>query len=327
MEDLLITLAMQNSHCYQKCSCAPDGSALALCTTREGKALYRSCPPDPNNCACQVECWKVIAGKWDLLWSSSHVDALYGQSALSKYELTIEAVMNSSYENYRKTHNDRLLTSEGLVGSLVDRFYEGGRAVALPTCASGQVIMGDYKKKGWVRGVARKFIPDDKYFPCTCGDWRSNETALFMDAVGMGIGSSDYRAGTVKDIFTNVCPRVCPHSRIPLLGYTNTNQNLLEAKLPPLSHYLAYCALGMRWPQHGDHKLRPHLGTDSRCSLIQAETDRLISAGKTEMESNVYFCEQSGFASDVFRDEKRWIDTTGFPISPGMTFFSIFWRG
>jgi hypothetical protein len=108
------------------------------------------------------------------------------------------------------------------------------------------------------------------------------------------------------------------------LGYTNTNQNLLEAKLPPLNHYLAYCALGMRWPQQGDHKLRPHLGTDSRCSLIQAETDRLISAGKTEMEANVYFCEQSGFASDVFRDEKRWIDTTGFPINPGITFFSNF---
>jgi len=77
--------------------------------------------------------------------------------------------------------------------------------IALPVCRSNQLVMGDFHHKtlhvGWRE--------DDKKAPCTCGDWRSNETASFMDSIGYGRKQnlSPYDKNAV-DTLTHQCPRV-----------------------------------------------------------------------------------------------------------------------
>jgi hypothetical protein len=67
------------------------------------------------------------------------------------------------------------------------------------------------------KGYPFYYHPDGKHFQCTCGDWRSNETASFMEAIGMDKTSSNYAdfatvgGSMTKETLMHYCPWVNTH--------------------------------------------------------------------------------------------------------------------
>lgn len=86
-----------------------------------------------------------------------------------------------------------------------------GQLLALPTCVSAQLDMGDFKKDS----------SHNRLFPCTCGDWRSSETQTFLKQLGLGMFQPGYSSKEAQKIFTRDCPGVSdppPPSRPKPLG-------------------------------------------------------------------------------------------------------------
>lgn len=191
-----MALSWQNSKCYQKCLCKEDGSSESLCHNNDQNAKFRYCPQDGNGCACQVQCYTAN------LHGKNREIELFGKDKLADWDVRFEDILVNSYDNYRKTHNGNLLTSHSLVAAM----EHGERRLALPTCASSQIIMGDFQAD--TRSPKRI----NRHFPCTCGNWRSDETETFMNNLGLGKGQSDYQLGLAKLLFKKDCPRVsyCP---------------------------------------------------------------------------------------------------------------------
>ena len=136
----------------------------------------------------------------------SHEAEVYGLQHLKKYDLTIQDVMNSSYKHYQRTHGGEMVTSQSILESLMRNMNARGRAIALPVCRSAQIPMNDYRST-WKHPTGA-FALSDKHLPCTCGDWRSNETALFINSIGLGLESRDFASGLAEKLYEKICPRV-----------------------------------------------------------------------------------------------------------------------
>jgi len=197
-DESLISNTWEDGKCYQKCLCKEDGSTSKFCNTlgKDAEAKFRYCPNDPYGCACQLQCF------------SSNMDAskneakLVGIEQLKLWDIDFRDVLIKSYHTYRNAD----LSLEGSGEIFYKSYKTKDQLLELPTCASPQVDMGDFKKDG----------RHNRLFPCTCGDWRSNETQIFMNQLGFGISQPGFKSDTAKELLTRDCPgvRISPPVKI-----------------------------------------------------------------------------------------------------------------
>jgi hypothetical protein len=130
---------------------------------------------------------------------------LLGKDSLEKYNLTLEEVRDKSIANYDQRGNRDN-------GTPLYRFFkatingaEKPSYMALPVCKSDQVEMGDFDNDH-THGGGHFGI--NKRLPCTCGDWKSNETAQFMKAIGYAPHQALWEDKNARDTLSSLCPRV-----------------------------------------------------------------------------------------------------------------------
>jgi len=161
---------------------------------------------------------------------------LLGKNHLGKYNLTLKEVRDKSIANYEEHGN-----SEN--GTPLYRFLQttmlGGEEpsyMALSVCKSDQVEMGDFDNEHTHRG-SRYGI--NKRMPCTCGDWRSNETAEFMKGIGYAPHQALWENKNARDTLSSICPRVS-FPILPTLPYsTNTTVFYQHHPISPTLQALA----------------------------------------------------------------------------------------
>lgn len=88
--------------------------------------------------------------------------------------------------------------------------------------------------------------------------------------------------------------------------------------MKPFNHYLAFCELGIKFPQGEDgkigkwHSVRMNR-VDSRCAQLKEETKDM-----SETDANFHFCTMSEAGKALFREENLYISHTGLrPPIPG----------
>lgn len=126
---------------------------------------------------------------------------LIGLEELESWNVDFRDILINSYLTYRKM-GPRL--EEG--DKDFDKSYKTeGELLELPTCVSSQLNMGDFKNNGWHNNL----------FPCTCGDWRSSETQIFMNQLGLGMFQPGFKTDQAKQLLTRDCPGVSIYSASP----------------------------------------------------------------------------------------------------------------
>ena len=188
----LISASWASMKNYLKCSCGRKDYKES-CKSKYPNAQYRYCPDDKYQCSCQVQGWTYQE-------HGNHETELLGFNVLEKYGLNITQVLKSTYDNYRKFGNN---PPPPMIGP--DMALTGAiSGLSLPTCASNHIHLSDFdNKKDGGRDWKRH-----QQLSCTCGDWRSNETEIFMGRIRMGAGQADMVTGRMQETFEQVCPRV-----------------------------------------------------------------------------------------------------------------------
>lgn len=136
---------------------------------------FRKCYPSANGIrgtVCQLERWTMQKDK-------NHETMMFGMNDLKGYDLSSTGIIDSSLYAYKKYHNAMDFTK-------FNPFLSSGQieqsSVALPVCHSQSNVITDFtKNEDW-----KKY---HRYYPFSCGDWRSNETRVFSDLIQMRSGS------------------------------------------------------------------------------------------------------------------------------------------
>jgi hypothetical protein len=182
---------------YLKCSCEREDYKES-CSDEHRNAKFRYCPEDGRNCSCQVQGWT----SQDL---ENHETEFLGFENLEKYGFNITQVLQSTYDHYWQYGNSPPAPK---IGTDI-AFTSDMSGLFLPTCVSKRVNLTDFdgKMEGY---LDRK---RQQQFPCTCGDWRSNETTAFMRKIYMGYDQSDMITGKARETFATICPQVRYHPK------------------------------------------------------------------------------------------------------------------
>lgn len=329
----------EESRCYTNCVCSRDSRLTApMCKAREAKQNLRYCPPDDENCVCQLQCLSSTGEK-------GHNEArLLGFSELPSWDINYQDILENSYNKYRLSKQGALSDAQSelwlqakekdiVPGAEKDDIAPGigkkvilppsGAGIALPvvgktsalhsqsimawlgplilpTCATALLSLGDFQKSH-----------REHLFPCTCGDWRSSETQAFVERLGIGVSQPGSKSKEVERLFSRHCPGVSnKFSQHSFRTRTNRYQILSKSGLLPFTHYLAMCELGVKWPGKHDHLKHKHHAhynmIDPRCAKLKKELAHL-----TEEEANFRFCVTSETAKEVFEDERFYIEGTG----------------
>jgi hypothetical protein len=108
-----------------------------------------------------------------------------------------------SYNYYRANGNEYKIPDMDLMNHVSGA--EGG--ISLPHCVSSQLQLGDFddESQGWIFNLLRR---DNRRFPCTCGNWLSNETQSFMEIFSMGGGQAWMTSHAGDELFKMICPEV-----------------------------------------------------------------------------------------------------------------------
>ncbi|KAL5327226.1 hypothetical protein ACEPPN_004918 [Leptodophora sp. 'Broadleaf-Isolate-01'] len=280
-KESLITSSLANSKCYQKCANRPgDIKAQDACKSKWANADSRYCPEDDEFTACQVQCFTTQS-------TGNRERTLIGKMALPQYSLSVKQLLKDSLHHYHETGNSPpalgQLAGNGTRDILsLDRTLQSEvSGLALPVCYSTSVKLAEFDNKVH---FGLKYNQNQQ-FPCTCGDWRSNETPDFMARMGLGSNQSDFQTGAANELFTQICPHNLKH-------------------LPPLSRYLAYCSLGIQFPDkstgkgpasypqdhpdhwvHNMHQIHTSRGAHKHCDAIRAQVQEM-----DEKSGNIAFC-------------------------------------
>jgi hypothetical protein len=190
------------------------------------------------------------------------------------WNVRIEDMLSQSYKRYVKK------ISPGTVLPNITEFLENpldspeARATGfrIPVCKSHLMQTGDFSKHG------RK----NRLFPCSCGDKYSNETAEFLAAANFSTESH-------KKELLRRCPKQL-NKMVPL----------------PVEHYLALCAISIRWPRKRETR-SIKAGADINCSKVRQAVNGFIADGKTWTAINRWFCTESAEGITVRREERNWV--------------------
>jgi hypothetical protein len=146
--------------------------------------------------ACQTACWTAKP------YNNREIP-LRQHEALGRYRLSLAKVRDTSVRNYEfRGNSDRGVPAKNYIGSVLGSGNPRSQ-LALPTCKSSQLRMGDYNNK-----FHTDFKSDNRRFPATCGDWRSNETALFLSSIGFGVGQALQSDASSREALTVLAPYV-----------------------------------------------------------------------------------------------------------------------
>lgn len=257
----------------------------------EAEKNMRICP-EPDK-VCQVECWSQEKKGWSM--------PLHGINRLGSEPLgvDIQQKMKEIYAYYKENGNaspygqsqDPAKDMEANLNDLhKTRPPPKGPHFWLPVCDSdqgythivdfGQQRHSKYNLKQHSRGL------DQRSFPVSCGSFRSDQTVEFMEAMGLTNHHSRDVSWTMDPFFQN---------------YAALNVAvLIEA---PLDNFLAFCALGIAYPQsdlmdskHGELGI---IREGSRwCEPIAQETE-----GMGWYMANLWFCRKSPNARQLFKSQ------------------------
>ena len=74
----------------------------------------------------------------------------------------------------------------------------------------------------------------------------------------------------------------------------------------PLEHYLALCALSVRWPTKWE-SATIKAGADDGCDKVRQDANNLVAAGKSWAAINHWFCTESVEGITARREEHSWV--------------------
>ncbi|KAL2074182.1 hypothetical protein VTL71DRAFT_7960 [Oculimacula yallundae] len=296
-KESLITAALTNSKCYSKCAFQPDDMKVQqVCKAKWANIKSRYCPEDNESIACQVQCFTTQS-------RGNREKSLIGKAALPQYSLSVDQLLKDSFHHYQTIGNSPptlgqlagngssdILTLDRTLNSKVS-------GLALPVCVSANVKLTNFDDKVHIN---LKYTQNQQ-FPCSCGDWTSNETPDFMARLGLGFNQTDFQTGSAKELFH----QICPHNLKPLA---------------PLSRYLAYCALGMQMPDktsgtgplshpkehpdhwvHNMHTIQTARGAHQHCDIIREQVK-----GMSEIDGNRMFCaKQTKEMKEVLEEARK----------------------
>lgn len=190
------------------------------------------------------------------------------------WNVHIEDMLSQSYRNYaEKTGPSTILpTITEFLTNPLDSPEMRAASFRIPVCRSALMQTGDFSKHG------RK----NRLFPCSCGDRYSSETAEFLSAANFGTKSH-------KKELLHRCPKQLS-KMVPL----------------PVEHYLALCALSVRWPNRWETR-SIKAGADFGCSKVRQGVNDLVADGKSWVEVNRWFCTESAEGVTIRREERNWV--------------------
>ena len=186
---------------YMKCTHHPQ--ATKICRDAQGNkskiGLSRFCPEPMNdpNLVCQL-------GKWYFSVHQQHEIEMTGLKSFKsllndQYNFTLEEFEQEAWDSYKMCGNDCRDTDwESLPfgGSITSKWK-------LPTCVNDGVHLNDFLiHQGQLNNVHAWG------FPSICGNFHSDETQDFMDAMHIGIGSEVYKGRDPSELWEDRIPRV-----------------------------------------------------------------------------------------------------------------------
>lgn len=195
LEGYIISAAWASNKCYLKCQSDMNPTEVMNKCNDEKFANERYCPADSPGTLCQANCYTMMA-------NGNHEKRLIGADSLGKHGFTIQEAMQNSWDHWNNP-------SKSLMKPTVE--FEDG----VPKFNA----MGSYDSLALTVGNSKfHTISDDpkksKGFPCFSGqDYRGLDTAVHLQNMGMGIGSTDW--GEAKkanprawEMFQHHCPEV-----------------------------------------------------------------------------------------------------------------------
>jgi hypothetical protein len=255
----LIGLLLSNQQCYIKCTeyanaqemCALDRFRREKDGSIDSLVLARFCPEKEK--LCQAQCYQMSRS------GNKEISIFNIKSWESSWGIKPRELLEAAYHNWKKggieIHMDNILTDDSDMGVL--------STVELPVCDSepGYININDFRHKH-----------DEKLyrnFPVSCGNFRSNETEMFLDNVRMGPGHSHYDNWDLRGVFEHYAP-------VQIDGL----------KLDPADRFLAYCHLGIMFPRATAKQVYGAIMEPApECVEVIAETKDM---GQVEM--NIWFC-------------------------------------
>jgi hypothetical protein len=259
----LISTAARASGCYMKCNTQPD--AQKLCNEHDRDIhLSRFCPA-PNK-VCQMQCWAQ--------WNHGKDLSLHG---LKEYDapnhpwhINLKTEMANMYQHYKVYGNKA--TTEALAQTDLDH---APSMMQLPVCDSDAGFIS-------IKNIYHHH--NRNMFPSSCGNWRSDKTAEFLEYFGYNVHSPRYNAGNLHHLYHDTIPHSL-HDTVP----------------NPFDHFLAFCEVGMRWPRFSHLEVK-------FCPMLKEETKDM-----DQVAANVYFCVRD---NGPLLYEKPYLDT-GHGLLPG----------
>lgn len=178
-------------------------------------SLSRFCPrPDTDpTLICQAEHWYFANQDQHVVPMNSLQS--FGSFQRDRFKFTIDEMFREAYDEYEKCGNDcqKVDWTKGPFSR--DMSWAG--KFSLPICKSDQTHIVDITKtKGWRArdGSFKHWFGwlDGEWtqntFPSTCGDFRSNETASFLEAMNSGPKSDAYNNPEMEMLWQDRIPRV-----------------------------------------------------------------------------------------------------------------------
>lgn len=184
-------------------------------------------------------------------------------------------MLSASYHSYTNPGvTDTALPDSGeFLENPMDSPEARGSGFRIPVCVSELLQTGDFLKHG---------SKNNGLFPCSCGNVYSNETSGFLAASGFSTSSH-------KKELMRKCPRQL-NKMVPLA----------------LEHFLALCALHVRWPLRHESRFI-QAGADRRCYKVMEDVNQRMGMGVGRMEMNRWFCTESAEGLELRKDELHWV--------------------
>ena len=192
----------------------------------------------------------------------------------SLWNVRIEDMFSQSYKSYAENTSlsAALFNVTGFLENPLDSPERRAEGFHIPVCKSALMQTGDFSKHG------RK----NRLFPCSCGDKYSNETTKFLAA-------ANFNTKSHKKELLHRCPKQLK-KMVPL----------------PLEHYLALCALSVRWPTRQE-SATIKAGADNGCAKVREDVHNLVADGKSWAAINHWFCTESVEGITARQEERSWV--------------------
>lgn len=279
--EAVISNLLIGERCYAKCVPTTDIAEIMLRGQNNDKKneipiIASRFVPEENK-VCQWECISK-----DDKWSEQL--QMFGIDKFTTYTLGLEELSIASYNAWKDDHRNAENIKANVITAPIDTQFR------MPTCDSEFNVINDFRESD---------IRDHNHlFPICCGNWRCNETKVFMHALRMNISEDTL----VRD-YVGKSLVMAAHRTI----------------IRPYTHWNALCELGIRYAPK-DKKYEDKDGnelhvipeTDHACSTLAEETRNM-----TEDEANIHFCTDQGVARTVLNSEgKAWMGRITPPYRP-----------